>query len=349
MSNAATLPHNAIGSPRDAMQTARESPGPANTGNAKVSVAMITFNQERFVAQTIESVLRQETDFPVELVIGDDFSQDGTRRIVTEYRDRHSDRIRLLPGGHNVGMLRNFVQTIEACTGQYIALLEGDDFWTSPRKLQKQVDFLDARPDLSCCAHNAVKIDQITETEVGHYCPPHLSPVLKVRDMLRCDWVPTCSVMFRRRVLGPFPDWYFDLLMGDWSLHLLNMRFGDMGYDQTPMAAYRIHADGVWSGATPVQRIMSQIEAHHRFDALFDRKHRRLIRRILSGRYYDLALEQMRLGQLAGARQSFYRMLRYCPFNRDLRLRNVVKTAVKLFAPAVYRAAISMDLVERAT
>ena len=98
--------------------------------DVKVSVAMITYNHERFIAQAIESVLMQQTDFAVELVIGEDCSTDKTRAIVCAYGERYPERIRLLLPERNQGMIPNFVATMNACQGQYIALLEGDDYWT---------------------------------------------------------------------------------------------------------------------------------------------------------------------------------------------------------------------------
>lgn len=107
----------------------------------KVSVLMITYNHEKFIAQAIDSILMQQVNFDYEIVIGEDCSTDGTRAIVIQYQKEYPDKIRLLLPEENLGMHKNFVQTFRACQGEYIALLEGDDYWTSPRKLQKQVDF----------------------------------------------------------------------------------------------------------------------------------------------------------------------------------------------------------------
>src|SRR5687768_16687744 len=112
----------------------------------KVSVAMITYNHEAFVAQAIESVLMQKTDFDFELVIGEDCSTDKTREIVNGYKSKYGERIRVLLPAKNLGINRNLKQTLLACQGRYIALLEGDDYWTSSLKLQKQVNFLDTHP-----------------------------------------------------------------------------------------------------------------------------------------------------------------------------------------------------------
>jgi len=120
----------------------------------KVSVFMMAYNHAPYIAQALDSALAQQTTFTVEIVIGEDSSTDGTRNIVTDYVQRYPGRIRALLHETNLGASRNQVLVLEACTGEYIALLEGDDFWTDPYKLQKQVDFLDEHLDYAISAHN---------------------------------------------------------------------------------------------------------------------------------------------------------------------------------------------------
>jgi len=116
-----------------------------------VSVAMITYNHEPFIREAIEGVLMQQTTFPYELVIGEDCSTDRTREICIEYRQKHPDKIRLLLNDKNLGMMPNFIQTLNACSGKYIALCEGDDYWIDTMKLQKQVDILEYDPQIGIC------------------------------------------------------------------------------------------------------------------------------------------------------------------------------------------------------
>ena len=121
--------------------------------NITVSVCMITYNHEQFISQAIEGILMQKTDFPIELIIGEDCSTDSTRQICTEYQEKYPDKINLQLRKNNLGFYQNWAVTLQACTGKYIALCEGDDYWTDPLKLQKQVDFLEANPDYSVCSH----------------------------------------------------------------------------------------------------------------------------------------------------------------------------------------------------
>ena len=115
--------------------------------NPLVSAKIITYNHESYIAKAIEGVLIQETDFSIELVIGEDCSTDHTRDIVLEYQKKYPEIIRVITSEHNVGRSKNSWRTTKACRGKYIAFCEGDDYWTDPLKLQKQVDFLEANPD----------------------------------------------------------------------------------------------------------------------------------------------------------------------------------------------------------
>src|SRR5215831_15832736 len=118
-----------------------------------LSVCVITYNHEEYIAEALEGVLKQVTDFPFEVVIGEDKSADRTREICESYAAKYP-QIRILPPEENMGMMKNFWRTWKACQGKYIAYLEGDDYWTDPLKLQKQVDFLEANPGYSTCFHN---------------------------------------------------------------------------------------------------------------------------------------------------------------------------------------------------
>lgn len=119
----------------------------------KVSVFMITYNHEKYIAEALDSILMQKTDFDFDIVIGEDCSTDATRRIVLEYSRKYPDKIKLLLHNVNVGFISNMMYVLEACTGKYVAMCEGDDYWTDPFKLQKQVDFLEANKEYALATH----------------------------------------------------------------------------------------------------------------------------------------------------------------------------------------------------
>lgn len=130
---------------------------------AVVSVCMITYNHENYIKQAIEGVLMQQTSFPIELIIGEDCSTDNTRKICIEYQAKYPDIVRLILPEKNLGIKRNFIETMQAAKGNFIALCEGDDYWTDALKLQKQVDFLEANSEYSLCCHRYKIYDEVSK------------------------------------------------------------------------------------------------------------------------------------------------------------------------------------------
>ena len=214
----------------------------------KVSVAMATYQHERFLAEAIESVLNQRTDFDFELVIGEDCSPDRTREVAAKYAAQHPGRIRLLLQERNVGLTRNLSETIQKCDGEYVAWLEGDDYWTSSDKLQRQADYLDQNTDCAWCFTRAEVVDESGRVIDS---PPAVRVVqakYALRDYLSRIFQPrACTVMFRHRLFPKFPDWFYAQPTADMPLHVLNAQHGLIGFVDEIMAAYRIHPGGVWS------------------------------------------------------------------------------------------------------
>lgn len=137
----------------------------------KLSVIVITYNHEKYIRKALDSVLSQKTDFPFEVIIGDDCSPDDTKNIVKEYKKAYPDQVRLVHREKNTGRpTLNVYETTMKCRGEYIAYLEGDDYWLDENKLQKQVDFLDAHPEYIACTHSHKMIDDdsndITDPEI---------------------------------------------------------------------------------------------------------------------------------------------------------------------------------------
>ncbi len=207
----------------------------------KVSVCMIAYNHEKFIVQAVRSALMQQTDFDYEIVVGEDCSTDATRALLVDLQRQHPDKIRLLLPERNLGMMPNFIQTLKACRGQYIALLEGDDYWTHPGKLQKQVDFLDAHPDFVMCFHNVEVQD---EAGNRHYANTNQASVSTAGDIITRGWfIMTCSIVFRNGLFA-YPGWFARVKNGDYALQLLVSQFGPTQYLDEPMGVYRKHAAG---------------------------------------------------------------------------------------------------------
>lgn len=301
----------------------------------KLSVLIITYNHEKFIAQALDSVLMQAVNFDYEIVIGEDCSTDGTRDILLSYRDEYPEKIRLLLPVKNLGMHRNFVETYRACQGEYIALLDGDDYWSSKHKLQKQVDLLDANPGCSICFH-PVAIADGEEPCASSLTPAGFTrPFSTLSDLVQENFIPTCSAVARGGVVQEFPPWFFTLRQGDWPFHVMNAEHGDICFLNETMAVYRVHQGGVWSGEKLTLRLEAIIEAYHAINDHLGGEYRHLIRPQLAGYYYRLACCQEEAGSLEAAKTSFWKSVRgsfpLTPVRNHLLL-------AKLYAPLAYRS-----------
>ena len=248
-----------------------------------VSVCVLTYNQEKLIREAIESVLVQDTKFPFEIVIGDDHSQDDTTEIVLEYQRNNPDRIRVLLAEENLGQHTgngrfNFIRVVQACRGNYLALLEGDDYWTDSKKLQKQINALEEHPDWAICFHTTKIISENGKPPAYDFPDGFSKDVSTIEDLLFRNYIQTCSVVFRNELKGQFPEWYYRVAFGDWPLHVINAQFGDIGYLKETMAVYRRHASGIWTSRSQKQHKLAFLEAYDEFDHYLDAKYRDIVR-----------------------------------------------------------------------
>ncbi len=211
------------------------------TSRLIVSVFMITYNHEKFIKQALESILIQRTNFDFNIVVGEDCSTDNTRRILLEYK-KNSEKFKLILHEKNIGAQANAIITFQACTGKYIALCEGDDYWTDPNKLQKQVDFLEANPNFIMCFHNA---DVIDSNNVLRKFNNYKKKTYKGEDLLKQWLIPTASVIFRNILPAKLPDYFEISTHGDLSLFLFLSQYGKLGVINETMSVYRINEQSI--------------------------------------------------------------------------------------------------------
>ena len=204
-----------------------------------VSICIITYNHEKFIASAIESVLMQKTTFDFEIVLGEDYSTDRTREICIEYKKKFGDKIKLLLNDKNLGVIPNFVKTLSACTGKYVALCEGDDYWTDPFKLQKQIDFLESNSAYSLCFHDAVVLWDDKSHQPEYFCTNDQKATATIYDVINKWFVPTASMVFRAELIKPLPEWFQDIYNGDYALDMLLANKGPIGYLKDVMSVYR--------------------------------------------------------------------------------------------------------------
>jgi glycosyltransferase involved in cell wall biosynthesis len=214
-----------------------------------VSVCSIAYNQEAFLRETLDSILSQNTSFPYEIVIGEDCSTDNTRKICIEYQQKYPEKIRLLLPQKNVGMNPNFFNSIKSCRGKYIAFCEGDDYWTDPHKLQKQVDFLESNPTYIGTFHRAHFLNERNGADTCY--PVWHKEKVEFTDALREWLIPTNTLMFRNTKDFPFSHFKNKLTYsGDRLMHLLLTDKAPIHFMKEMMAVYRIHNAGATTDAS---------------------------------------------------------------------------------------------------
>jgi glycosyltransferase involved in cell wall biosynthesis len=261
----------------------------------KLSVMIITYNHERFIAQAIESVLAQQVKFEFEIVIGEDCSTDGTRAIIMDFHRRYPGRILPLLRDQNIGGPRNMEATLAACRGQYVALIEGDDYWTCDDKLQRQVDFLDTHHDCAVCCHRVQILDEMGTGQDGVF-PPYGAGSYTIEDLLKGNFVYTCTTVIRRDLFSPLPGCFLDMNIGDWPRIALVARQGKIELMDKAMAVYRIHSGGIWSSLPLTSQLMKIAEMLTVLDKHLDFQYTDTIRQTIARPYLELALAARRRG-----------------------------------------------------
>jgi glycosyltransferase involved in cell wall biosynthesis len=247
-----------------------------------VSVRLATYNQERYLAQCLESILMQRTTFPFEVVIGEDCSTDRTGDIARAYAEKYPDQLRLLPSEKNLGPALNNQRIQQACRGTYHAMIEGDDYWIDPLKLQKQVDFMAAHPQVTLCFHNVFIVDE-TQANARLYVTMALPETLTFADITHTA-TPTVSHLARSEVLATLPEWRLKLWSGDLLFRLWCAHHGAVGYLSDIMAVYRKHAGGLTAKvlAQPRQRFSGTLFLYEQFDRETGYQHTALIQPLIA-------------------------------------------------------------------
>lgn len=251
----------------------------------KVSIILLTYNHEKWITQSVESVLMQETNFDYELVIVEDCSTDGTREKVIDFQHRFPEQIRLSLSTTNGEYRENRAAAFLASPGRYIALLDGDDYWTSPHKLQRQADFLDTHPECTLCFHNVEVFDEDDILEPWYLNPPDQEEITGLEDLLANNYIASCSPMFRNGVLDSFPDWYYAAKWADWPRYILYAQRGKIGYLDEVMGARRLHSGGMWARLDNTQRVEQTIEFYRHIAPHLEARHDVIVQ----GRIADLS------------------------------------------------------------
>lgn len=241
-----------------------------------VSVFMMAYNHEKYISEAIDGVLMQKTNFDFDIVIGEDCSKDNTRQIILDYQKKYPGKFKLLLHENNIGAIANQLDVFSSCTGKYIAMCEGDDYWTDPYKLQKQVDFLEVNEDFAFCFHK-VKVNRDDKIEDDFM--QEVNEITTIYDLAKGLYVRTLSVIFRSSILKSFSENQKNNISGDYSLFLLLSEHGKIKYFNETMGVYRIHDGGVWSKVNETTRKSDSIDKLFKLYKYFE--HDKMIQSII--------------------------------------------------------------------
>lgn len=258
----------------------------ANTPKPLLSVFLMTYNHEKYIAQALDWIIMQKTDFDFEIVVGEDCSTDLTRNIILEYQKHWPGKFKLLLHEKNIGAIENQNAIFAICKGKYIAMCEGDDYWTDPLKLQKQVDFLEMNSDFSMCCHNSVQVFD-GETIEKNYLAKFREGEFHCNDIWS-DWMfATASFLFRLEIIKKELFIKFakhrHMLQGDLFLLITALEYGKIYSMADIMCVYRKHSGSITSDGSspPTWRMGKMLKYINLISKVYDGKYK-----IISKEYY---------------------------------------------------------------
>lgn len=259
-----------------------------------VSIRITNYNFAKYLNEALQGVFMQKTNFAVEVIIGDDFSTDNSMEVIQNFfqnnhipenfrvnilhrtkGDAYSDR------RSKLGRLYNFSNTIDACNGKYIALLDGDDYWTDEHKLQKQFEAMEAEPDVVICFHEAREVYENKPGKQDAYTVRRLigqgRSYYTITDLIRYEWfLPTASVMVRNNKIEEWPAFFYKSASGDICYYYILLKNGGrIKFIDSPMCVWRRNADGVTMNQDYNNFVYpNRIEMYKAIDALLDFKYK---------------------------------------------------------------------------
>lgn len=247
------------------------------SGPPLLSVLCLTYNHAAYLRQCLESALAQVFAFDAEILVADDASTDKTYAIAEHVAAAHPGRLTLIRRPQNLGLVGNFLATYAACRGRYIAILEGDDYWTHPQKLARQVEFLETHSEYSAVFHDVELL--FADGTRRPRCIPYDQPrSIGLEQALIHNYVPNCSALVMRNRREAFPPWLAKLDYYDWPLHVLNAVHGPIACWDEVLSTYRIHGASAWHGRDERVRLEQAMRIFTALDAHFGGAYHHLLR-----------------------------------------------------------------------
>ncbi len=307
-----------------------------------VSVFVITYKHEQFIGQCLQSIVDQQTNFRFEVIVGEDGSPDSTRQICEEYANKYPNIITLLPAEKNMGAIKNGIRTFKACTGKYIAMCEGDDYWCDNSKLQIQVDFLEANPDFSLCFSSVwVKNAKGEDLQYENYYRAPYSDVYGIEDFILSErnLVPTPSVVFRNVLPDPYPQFFVESLVGDVPVQLFAGDKGKAKFMENKLAVYRDHVGGVTKSEANIELGEKDLlKFFHAFNQYTNYRHNKAFQqRFCNVARYHLVTGSAKLKGLMFFRHYLKWFAEYLKYMDKVNIKEIAYYHVAIFAPSLLK------------
>lgn len=299
-----------------------------------VSISCITYNQAPYIRQCLDGFLSQQITFPIEIVLYDDASTDGTQEIIQEYAQQYPSLFNVFLNQENQyskgirGMNMKF--NLHRCKGKYIAFCEGDDYWTDPDKLQKQVDFLEENPEYSICCTNYSEVDdngKILKENVWDGI--RLSPTITHEMILKLYKPKILTSIFRKEALKRgVPEIYYQTFNTDNFLCAFATEYGPAGFLNFNSGCYRVHNQGVWSGKSEINQYEMQLSTFQIMQGFFKKK---VQQKAISNRIYQI---RRRLSRLYAKEKEFGKSFRQFGYMISINPKDTAKVFLgNLLAP----------------
>ncbi len=227
----------------------------------KLSIILMTYNQEQYIRTCLDSIFMQEHAGETELIVADDCSTDNTLSIIREYSNRSSFPFVFLPNEKNLGFVKNYQRAFAACNGDYIAVMEGDDYWTNPGRLVAHIAFLEQHRECVMSMNRYISFDQNAGAySVTAWNSPEDYQYITTQQMASGNRLGNLSAcVFRKSEIDKIRPDLYELVVSDWMIGMVLGQYGLLAILKEPMSVYRVHGGGQWSKMTKQEQTDSLI------------------------------------------------------------------------------------------
>ncbi|MDO5509779.1 MAG: GNAT family N-acetyltransferase [Weeksellaceae bacterium] len=277
-----------------------------------VSIFVMVYNHEKYISDCLEGILKQKCNFPYNIVIGEDFSTDKSREIIERYNKNYPGKLKLLLHDKNIGAHANQMAILENCNGKYIAICEGDDYWTDSGKLQRQVDFLENNSEYVLVAENSRIIDERhgTETLFAQFDSPRN---ITIEEMIRGRKFHTATVLFKRSALF-LPNNFSDFPFGDTILFVTLAKKGSVKLLPNISTIYRRNQNGVSTGYNRYEWAKKVERFNLMLDDFLDNQFTKLHSANVAKTYYSVFKWALKNYEFKLAQKSLFKFFTYKTF-----------------------------------